>query len=135
VQKVLDESGYDHVSAVVGVFSHLVIVSFMLNKGYLRLQTDFITALLLPLERKLRHSIPQLLKLPPIFAHTIYQALEFDNTLRERYKYCPRGLSEWQGTSGVILNNEGWAQAWREAEKQCALRHYSLVISLLFLSL
>jgi RAD50-interacting protein 1 len=121
LQAILNENGYAHVSAIVRRFllSTLEFSDILTLPLLLCNQTDFITALLLPLERKLSYSGPQLLSLPPILAHTIYQSLQFDTTLRDKYAYCPRGQSEWQGTSGIILGDEKWAGGWRAAEKHC----------------
>lgn len=79
--------------------------------------------------KKIRLSVPQLLDLPSIFAHTVYQALQFDEKLRQSFAYRPRqttspGLSreEWKGTADTILGNAEWFTGWKNAEKQCMLR-------------
>lgn len=83
-------------------------------------QIDF-TSLLLPiLSARLKHHIPQLLALPPILAHTIYQTLEFDTVLRAR-NYHPKDLveGEWPGLSEVILGKKEWYDQWLKGEREC----------------
>lgn len=89
--------------------------------------TDFITAMLRPLERKLRASIPQLLQLsvPNVLAHTIYQALQFDAALESMFGYQPINTHSygsqgaWRGTADVILGDRAWFNSWKDAEKKC----------------
>lgn len=74
------------------------------------------------IERKVRNTVPQLLSMPAILAHTIYQALQFDEAVKSRgLTPLPRGSSpdDWRGTADVVLGNEGWFDAWVEAEKKC----------------
>lgn len=83
-------------------------------------QVDFTTLLLPPLSARLKHHTPQLLSLPPILAHTIYQTLDFDTLLRSR-GYSPRGhKGEWAGLSEVILGEKEWFTRWLEGERECA---------------
>lgn len=63
--------------------------------------------------------MPQLVELPSILAHTIYQTLEFDNALAGRV-YVPRGAERWYGLSEVILGRPEWFNRWLNAEKDCA---------------
>ena len=85
--------------------------------------TDFITALIRPLNKKIRASMPQLLEMPAILAHTLYQALHFDQSVRDAYSYNPRlengKKEEWKGTADVILGNKAWFDGWRESERKC----------------
>ena len=88
-------------------------------------QREF-TRLLFPiLIRKLKRSMPTLLPHPPLLAHTIYQALAFDEALKEAgfdlsgtYEK-PKEVTEWQGTSNIILGNPIWFDAWVEGERKC----------------
>lgn len=88
---------------------------------------EFITALLRPLTRKIRASIPQLLELPSILAHTLYQALQFDTTLRESFGYPAARHSakgkgkQWKGTADIVLGNQNWFEGWQRAEKKGGL--------------
>lgn len=82
-------------------------------------QNEFTTFLLAPLAARLRRHIPQLLTLPPILAHTIYQTLEFDGVLKSR-GYRPRGhIGNWGGLTEVILGQHEWFARWVEGEKAC----------------
>ena len=91
------------------------------------------TLLLLPLlSRKLRKTVPALIPHPPVLAHTIYQALAFDSSLREEGFDLPgtsaavgkdKGeLTRWQGISEVILGRKDWFEAWMEGERACRCR-------------
>lgn len=72
--------------------------------------------------------MPQLLEMPPILAHTIFQVLEFDEVLRGR-EYRPRGLkSEWKGLSEIILGKREWYSKWLEGERECEC-HFGVLLS------
>jgi RAD50-interacting protein 1 len=66
-----------------------------------------------------------LLSHPPLLAHTIYQALAFDTSLREDGFSLSGTLSgryadpEWKGISEVILGRREWFDIWVEGEKAC----------------
>lgn len=63
--------------------------------------------------------MPQLLEMPPILAHTIFQVLDFDEVLRRR-NYRPRGLkSDWKGLTEIILGKKEWYARWLEGEREC----------------
>lgn len=87
--------------------------------------TDFITALLRPLTKKIRASMPQLLGMPSILAHTLYQALHFDHSIRNAYSYSRRladgKTGEWKGTADIVLGNKAWFDGWRESERKCKI--------------
>lgn len=102
------------------------------------------TLLLLPLlSRKLRKTVPALILHPPVLAHTIYQALTFDTSLRDE-SFELGGTSaavdkekgevaKWQGISEVILGRKEWFEAWMEGERACKLWQldvYSKVLTL-----
>lgn len=108
-------------------------------------QREF-TLLLLPLlARKLKRSIPALLAHPPVLAHTIYQALTFDSSLKEE-SFDLAGTSKgrqssqkvsgtkdhWEGISEIILGRKEWFEAWMEEERKCesivALNDYAILI-------
>jgi hypothetical protein len=70
-----------------------------------------------------------LLSHPPLLAHTIYQALAFDASLREDGFALSATLSgryaddtEWKGISDVILGRKEWFDRWVEGEKACKHR-------------
>ena len=87
-------------------------------------QREF-TFLLLPLlSRKLKKTIPLLLKHPSLLAHTIYQTLLFDSALTKE-GFLLQGTSssdsgaEWAGISEIILGNSDWFETWLAGEKDC----------------
>lgn len=90
------------------------------------------TMLLLPLlSRKLRKTVPTLISHPPVLAHTIYQALTFDSSLKDA-DFDLVGTSanlnsdkteKWEGVSEVILGKKEWFDAWMEGERTCRLPH------------
>lgn len=104
-------------------FIHSIIQPLLKKNGYgsIDAKQEFITLLLTLVERKLKNTVPQLLELPPIFAHTIFQALQFDTALSEQYGYFgpKEDRDEWKGTANVILGNEEWFDGWKEAERKC----------------
>jgi hypothetical protein len=71
--------------------------------------------------------MPLLLPHPPLLAHTIYQALVFDSSLREEgfglagtiAGKAVEAESEWEGISSVILDRKEWFEQWMEGEKSC----------------
>ncbi len=76
--------------------------------------------------------MPSLLSHPSLLAHTIYQALTFDASLREAgfslsRTFSQRGTGdvEWQGISEVILGRKEWFDRWVEGEKTCE-RSYTM---------
>jgi len=110
IQYLLSTNGFDHLDAV----------------------NEFTTLLLPPLASRLRHHLPQLLSIPPVLAHTVYQVVEFDQVLRGR-GYRPRIVlnemgemseeqEEWEGLSEVILGRREWFERWLDGERECESR-------------
>ncbi|KAI0308040.1 TIP-1 family-domain-containing protein [Multifurca ochricompacta] len=92
---------------------------------------EFTSNLLPSLSRHIRRTMPMLLSHPPLLAHTIYQALAFDASLREDGFSLSGTLvgryaddAEWQGVSEVILGRREWFNRWVEGEKSFALDRY-----------
>lgn len=72
----------------------------------------------------LRTRIPHLLSLPALLAHTVYQTVLFDDTVRENgFDLANTSLySEevpWEGLAGVILREEDWFEQWLAGETRC----------------
>ncbi|KAH8120467.1 TIP-1 family-domain-containing protein [Phellopilus nigrolimitatus] len=96
------------------------------------------TRLLLPIvSRKLRRSMPALLSHPPLLAHTVYQALAFDDALRdagfslvgtEVTLNAVDDVSAWEGTSDIVLGSKEWFDAWLEGERKFAEDQYNEII-------
>ncbi|GAA6047744.1 hypothetical protein JCM3770_001756 [Rhodotorula araucariae] len=111
IQYLLDSNGFEHIDAV----------------------NEFTSLLLPPLASRLRHHLPQLLSIPPVLAHTVYQVVEFDQQLRSR-GYRPRTWPtvlrpdedlpaddedpEWEGLSETILGRVEWFERWLEGERE-----------------
>ncbi|KAA1468489.1 hypothetical protein DENSPDRAFT_833787 [Dentipellis sp. KUC8613] len=97
---------------------------------------EFTLNLLPLLSRRLKRSMPALLPHPPLLAHTIYQALAFDASLKEEgfgltgTMASRSGAStEWEGVSEVVLGRKEWFERWMEGEKTFALDQYHEIIS------
>ncbi|THH05559.1 hypothetical protein EW145_g4700 [Phellinidium pouzarii] len=92
------------------------------------------TRLLLPMvSRKIKRSIPALLPHPPLLAHTVYQALAFDDALREAGFSLSGTLGNsggdvWEGISDIILGSKDWFDAWLEGERKFAEDQYNDII-------
>ena len=94
--------------------------------------------LLLPVvTRKLKRSVSLLLPHPPVFAHTIYQAISFDGALREEgfdlsgtSAEVSQGKNEWKGVSDSVLGRSDWFNAWLQGEKKCTSFTYPGNLSL-----
>ncbi|KAI0257312.1 TIP-1 family-domain-containing protein [Lactifluus subvellereus] len=92
---------------------------------------EFTCNLLPMLSRHISRTMPSLLSHPPLLAHTIYQALAFDASLREDGFSLSGTLSgryaddiEWKGIHEVILGRKEWFDRWVEGEKAFALDRY-----------
>ncbi|PVG00291.1 hypothetical protein CPB86DRAFT_805974 [Serendipita vermifera] len=102
-------------------------------------QKEF-TRLLFPmLGKKLRKSMPELLQDSALLAQTIYQALMFDNQVKEDGFSLAGTLDppltadgkveEWEGVSDVILGTKEWFDAWLEGERRFAEAQYDEIVS------
>jgi hypothetical protein len=103
-------------------FVQVLVQALLREAGYERASAmnDFVGLLLGFVTRRLEQTMPELLELPPIMAHTIFQALQFDQEIKDRYHYEEDEGVEWQGTANTILGNAGWFDGWKAAEKKCA---------------
>ncbi|TFY64757.1 hypothetical protein EVG20_g5839, partial [Dentipellis fragilis] len=97
---------------------------------------EFTINLLPLLSRRLKRSMPALLPHPPLLAHTIYQALAFDASLKEEGFALTRTVAsrsgantEWEGVSEVVLGRKEWFERWMKGEKTFALDQYHEIIS------
>lgn len=136
IQYLLDTNGFEHIDAVVSFAPPKKSVRnacWLELKPYnLYLQNEFTSLLLPPLVSRLRHHLPQLLSMPPVLAHTVYQVVEFDQELRSR-GYKPRTWptvlkpdeqvqedgDEWEGLSETILGRQEWFDRWIDGEREC----------------
>ncbi|KIJ45675.1 hypothetical protein M422DRAFT_227406 [Sphaerobolus stellatus SS14] len=100
---------------------------------------EFTLHLLPPLSRKLRHTAPTLLHHPSLLAHTIYQALAFDASLKDEGFALEHTTAEaddpekkaegWNGLSDDILGKKEWFEAWLEGERKFADDQYNEIIT------
>ncbi|KAG6331170.1 hypothetical protein ID866_7919 [Astraeus odoratus] len=96
---------------------------------------QYVTLLLGILERKIKRSVPQLLGHPALLAHTIYQSLVFDTSVRdlgyefEQVEGKNEEEAEKGGLSRIILDQKEWFDAWIEGEKKFADDQYHEIIS------
>lgn len=74
--------------------------------------------------------MPKLLARPALLAHTIYQSLVFDSSLRELgYEFEEVESKndedmERGGISRIILDQKEWFDAWLEGEKKCTFHSH-----------
>lgn len=94
---------------------------------YMVIQREFTYHLLPLLTNKLWHTIPRILHHPSLLAHTIYQSLAFDASLRDQGFSLANTTAAtghdkgviWDGISGQILGKKEWFEAWLEGEHKC----------------
>ena len=96
-------------------------VQSILNEIGLRrtVMTEFITALLPIITRKMDHIIPELLNFPSMLSHYMHENLIFDSTLREQYLYIPFNQDKWDGSIQHVLKSPRVFKTWRDVEKDC----------------
>ncbi|CAG8727016.1 937_t:CDS:2, partial [Acaulospora morrowiae] len=88
-------------------------------------KNDFIRCLLVAVIRKLNNNAPTLLNSPQVFSHTVFETLQFDQTLRELHMYVPPGEKEWKGCVDVFTGKKEWFKAWLKVEKEFAEARYN----------
>lgn len=86
---------------------------------------DEFTMLLFPILLSfLRVRVPALLSHPALLAHTVYQCVLFDDSIRAGGFQLGRTSlydgGEWEGLTGAVLREEGWFGKWLEGEKRFA---------------
>ena len=81
--------------------------------------SEFITALLPILQRKIDHIMPDLLKNGALLSHFMHENLVFDTTLRDEYLYIPFGKERWEGLIQHSLKSPRNFATWRDTEKDC----------------
>ncbi|KAF8634467.1 hypothetical protein AX15_000908 [Amanita polypyramis BW_CC] len=124
------------------VFMETVIQSLLSTTEYAGINAwrEFVLLLLPLLSHKLRRTIPLLIPHAPLLAHTIYQALVFDATMREQGFQLGGTSSQqesnedekmryWNGISDVVLGNREWFETWLTGEKKFAKDQYLAIIS------
>ncbi|CAI2172787.1 4940_t:CDS:10 [Funneliformis geosporum] len=91
-------------------------------------KNEFIRCLLVAVTRKLNNSVPKLLNSPQVFSHTVFETLQFDQTLRELHMYTPSGQKEWKGCVEVFVGKKEWFKAWLKVEKDFAEERYNEIM-------
>ncbi|POW08618.1 hypothetical protein PSTT_07390, partial [Puccinia striiformis] len=66
------------------------------------------------IEKKLVRTVPGILEMKPILAHTIEKSIGFDQQIKQMN---PANKTQWNGTVDKILSNSNWFNIWFEAEK------------------
>lgn len=84
-----------------------------------RALSEFITAMLPILERKIDRIIPDLLKNAQLLSHFMHETLVFDSALREQYLYIPSGSEKWIGLIQHALKSPRVFATWLDIEKDC----------------
>lgn len=130
MQRLVSSSKFQDVNAWVRD-----IIQLRLMEALTQSQHNYTTLLLPILERKLKRSAPVLLTRPALLAHTVYQSLIFDSSLRDmgyefvldkREAHDERREAKRGGISKVILDQKDWFNAWLEGEKQCGFNLLSI---------
>ncbi|KNZ54406.1 hypothetical protein VP01_2956g2 [Puccinia sorghi] len=94
------------------------------GQGFIKVFHGFTVHLVRVVEKKLKRSIPEILEMKPILAHTIEKAIAFDQVIKQmNYLSVKRNdrSNQWLGTVDGILSNHQWFKIWFEAEKRLAV--------------
>lgn len=93
--------------------------------------TEFITALLPMLRRKIQRLMPQLVNQPQLLSHFIHELIKFDAELRSDFLYCPHECEGdiWKGVTHEVLVVEGGFNKWLTVEKEFALSRYHTILT------
>ena len=81
--------------------------------------SEFITALLPILQRKIDRVIPDVINNARLLSHFMHENLVFDSTLRERYLFLPAGKEKWDGLIQHSLSSPRVFITWLDVEKDC----------------
>ena len=125
VQSILNEAKFTLYNAKVSTMNTFDLVHILFYNYTVAcflssfFQNDFIRALLTVITHKLSHIAPSLLNTPHIFSHTVFETLQFDQTLREVHFYVPPGLEEWKGCVEVFTGRKEFFKAWLQVERDC----------------
>ncbi|KAG7529987.1 hypothetical protein FFLO_05284 [Filobasidium floriforme] len=94
----------------------------------------------------LKHRFPHLFPHPPLLAHTVYQTVVFDDSIkrggfsstrawkatrRRQLRGSDGGTDEdeWEGLTEEILNTDDWFERWWQSEKEFASEQYEEITS------
>ncbi|RHZ68896.1 hypothetical protein Glove_292g60 [Diversispora epigaea] len=91
-------------------------------------KNDFIRCLLDAVIGKLSNDAPTLLNSSQVFSHTVFETLQFDQTLRELHMYICPGEKEWKGCVDVFTGKKEWFKAWLKVEKEFVEARYNEIM-------
>jgi RAD50-interacting protein 1 len=91
--------------------------------------TEFITALLPIITRKMDHILPELITSGPLLSHYMHENLVFDTTLQDDYLYIPFNQESWRGSIQHALKSPRIFNTWRDVERDCIAFVYRADIS------
>ena len=89
---------------------------------------EFIVALLQPVYSKLEQMFPTVIPSPNLLSHLIYELVNFDNVLSEKYFFIPYHRDKWRGVSGDILAQKEWFDKWLAIEKKTTVERFEEII-------
>jgi len=102
------------------------------GQGFIKVFHGFTVHLIKVVEKKLKRSVPGILEMKPILAHTIEKAIAFDHVIQQMNYLSVKSddrSSQWLGTVDGILSNHQWFKIWFEAEKRFVDDMYLEIIS------
>jgi hypothetical protein len=89
---------------------------------------EFIAALLPVIHAKLRSVFPEAVESPYVVSHLLYEIIQFDDLLEEKFFFVPYGRTTWRGVSGDILAENDWFNKWLAMEKEIAVGRYKEIV-------
>lgn len=89
---------------------------------------EFIVAFLPSIRRKMFSLFFEVTDSPQLLSHLVYEAVMFDNALKEKYYFVPYGKQGWRGISGDLLSNEDWFNQWLTVETASAMDRYKEIL-------
>ncbi|KAJ4348208.1 uncharacterized protein N0V89_009580 [Didymosphaeria variabile] len=100
-----------------------------LNYVYIDAMSAFITALLPMLRSKIGALLPKVASQPQLLSHLMHELMNFDNTIREEWRYDGGyGVEGWKGLSWEFLVQGDWFGRWLQVEKDFALARYQSIV-------
>ncbi|KAH9469321.1 hypothetical protein MJO29_005751 [Puccinia striiformis f. sp. tritici] len=96
------------------------------GQGSIKVFEGFMTQLINLIEKKLVRTVPGILEMKPILAHTIEKSIGFDQQIKQMN---PANKTQWNGTVDKILSNSNWFNIWFEAEKKFVDDMYLEILS------
>ncbi|CAN6660518.1 hypothetical protein TRVA0_032S01134 [Trichomonascus vanleenenianus] len=89
---------------------------------------EFIVAMLPSVYRKLDALFPQIQADANLLSHLVYETVNFDTSLKERYYFSPRHQENWRGVTGDMLAKDSRFDTWLALERETTLNRYKEII-------